>query len=156
MTTESKTLTIDEIDFTDDKQFQYYLDHFSDGSDTSSEKSEEQQQRQMTAEDKIKDEITTLEKSVEEKRAKLRQEFSVEILRQINTEASQIDKLKETLRYETELREKYRKLFADKTTDADFSRLWETKLRDEALIADAKAKETSIRSASRHSVYRNW
>ena len=159
MTTENKTLTIDQINFTDDEQFQYYLNHLSDDSDAPSESSSEkteQQQKQLTPEEKIKDEIMALEESLEKNRAKLKEEFSAETLRQIQSESRQIDKLNETLRYETELREKYRKLFADKTTDADFSRLWETKLRDEALIADAKAKETIVRSLARHSVYRNW
>jgi hypothetical protein len=153
MTTENKTLTTDQISFTDDEQFQYYLDHLLDDSEDESDASSEQT-KQVTPEEKIKDGITVLEKSLEKSRAELRREFSVETFRQIQSESKQLDTLKQDLKYETELREKYRKLLGN-TTDEDFSRLWETKLRDKVVMEDAREKEKAARTTSRHSLYRS-
>lgn len=154
---------LNELDFTNDEDFEYYLDNILDepeavernASDNLKQK-QTTKETPKTMETELKELITKLEKTIEGNRNELKREFSAETLKKINNDLAELEKLKETHRYETQLREKYFKMFDGKMTESDFMRLWESSLRDEALKADTMEKQNALNLAKRHSIYKTW
>lgn len=100
-------------------------------------------------------EIRQLESEVEDTRNELQNGIKKELITEINNKTAEIAVLKTKLRFETQLKEKYWKSFKEsryksKITVENFSRLWNEKLRDEAMKIIIKQEKAEYRLTAKH------
>ncbi len=88
-----------------------------------------------TTETDTQNEINQLEDKVQTKLAEFKETPTKEILREINTARSEVEDLKIKLSTERGLRETYWKAYSNTLREDDFLRLWQARLRDEAMLA---------------------
>ena len=100
--------------------------------------------------------IERLEKEIQQVREELKKKASGEAFREIDARQAEIARIKGALAREERIKAEYRLRFKETfALDADFERLWQTRLRDEALMEDADM-ESRVKAAARHSIYRSF
>jgi hypothetical protein len=100
--------------------------------------------------------IQRLELEIESKREGFQKKPTTVVLRELEEKQAEIDRLRYGLEYERQLKDETRlKYRTSIPLDADFDRLWETKLRDEALLENADT-EKQLNAAASHSIYRSF
>jgi hypothetical protein len=100
--------------------------------------------------------IATLTAEVDALRTRREQEgFSLEVHRELKTKNIQLADARQKLRREESLKEMYRRRFVEDGfgLSEEFERIWNERLRDEALIAAATADE-NLRRAAAHPIYK--
>lgn len=123
----------------------------SDDEDDAAETASTQPKAETTEE-----KMARLEAELEQGRAKLKKKVSAKALSELNAKSAELEDLRKRNQREKAVKERYRKQYANTfATDADFDRLWETKLREQAMMeeADSQTKEGQSRLPS---IYRDF
>lgn len=104
-----------------------------------------------TAEETLTDKITELESQLDIKRAEFKENLTKESLKEVNALSEEISDYKIRLATEQKMREQYWNEYKNTLSPEDFSRLWEGRLRDEALLAkieEVQRLKDSIKSTT--------
>jgi hypothetical protein len=105
--------------------------------------------------------IAQLEKEIEKERKTFNEsrergkKLDAAAWKKFTAKVAETTDLKQRVKRELEIKAQYREKFlADSfASESDFERLWSTKLRDEALLAEMADKQAIAREHAKHSIY---
>jgi hypothetical protein len=108
--------------------------------------------------------IARLEKEIEKERKAFnenrerKEKFNAAAWKSFEEKVAEVTDLKKRVKREAEIKAKCRKQFlADSfASPSDFEFLWQSKLRNEAMIAEVTEKQARAREAAKHSIYQKW